>query len=62
MDWADGTVSFTRKKTGVPIIVHLGTKALDLFKDLPSKGPLFPHLSTVRAGVGQRCLDHAAAN
>lgn len=50
MDWTAGTVSFTRRKTRVPVIVHLGTEALNLFKDLPSEGPLFPYLSTVRAG------------
>src|ERR1039458_4044934 len=60
MDWTNGTVSFVRKKTGVPVIVHLGTEALNLFKDLPAKGVLFPYLSRVRAGdrateFGQRC-------
>jgi integrase len=60
VDWANGTVSFTRKKTGVPVLIHLGAEALNLFKDLPSEGPLFPYLSRVRAGdrateFGQRC-------
>jgi integrase len=60
VDWTNGTVSFTRKKTGVPVLVHLGGEALNLFKDLPSEGPLFPYLSRVRAGdrateFGQRC-------
>ena len=60
VDWQSGTVSFTRKKTGVPVIVHLGTEALNVFKDLPGEGVLFPYLSTVRAGdrateFGQRC-------
>src|SRR4029077_10589031 len=50
VDWTAGTVSFTRRKTGVPVIVHLGSEALNLFKDLPSEGPLFPYLSRVRAG------------
>ncbi len=50
VDWTNGTVSFTRKKTGVPVLVHLGGEALNLFKDLPSEGPLFPYLSRVRAG------------
>ena len=39
-----------RKKTGVPVIVHLGTDALNILKDLPSEGLLFPYLSSVRAG------------
>jgi integrase len=60
VDWANGTVSFTRKKTSVPVVIHLGAEALNLFKDLPSEGPLFPYLSQVRAGdrateFGQRC-------
>ena len=60
VDWSDGTVSFIRKKTGVPVIVHLGADALNLFKDLPAEGALFPYLATVRAGdrateFGQRC-------
>ena len=60
VDWQNNTVSFFRKKTGVPVLVHLGSEALNLLKDLPSEGPLFPYLSTVRAGdrateFGQRC-------
>ena|SRR5208337_1230467 len=50
VDWQHGTVSFTRKKTGVPVIVHLGNEALNIFKDLPAEGVLFPYLSRVRAG------------
>lgn len=48
--WEQRTVSFRRKKTGVPVIVHLGTEALNILKDLPSEGSLFPYLSRVRAG------------
>jgi integrase len=60
VDWENNTVSFTRKKTGVPVIVHLGTEALNILKDLPGEGALFPYLSGVRAGdrateFGQRC-------
>ena len=60
VDWQNHTVSFTRKKTGVPVLIHLGHEALNLFKDLPGEGLLFPYLSTVRAGdrateFGQRC-------
>jgi integrase len=50
VDWQHGTVSFARKKTSVAVIVHLGIDALDLFRDLPAEGPLFPYLSGVRAG------------
>lgn len=60
MDWVNNTVSFFRKKTGVPVLVHLGSEALNLLKDLPSEGPLFSYLSTVWAGdrateFKQRC-------
>jgi len=60
VEWQNNTVSFVRKKTGVPVLVHLGSEALNLMKDLPSEGPLFPYLSTVRAGdrateFKQRC-------
>ena len=42
------------------MLVHLGSDALNLFKDLPSEGTLFPYLSRVRAGdrateFKQRC-------
>ena len=50
VDWENSTVSFTRKKTKVPVIVRLGTAALNLFKDLPAEGPLLPYLARVRAG------------
>ena len=60
VDWQNNTVCFFRKKTKVPALVHLGNEALSLLKDLPSEGPLFPYLSTVRAGdrateFKQRC-------
>ena len=60
VDWENNTVSFIRRKTGVPVLVHLGAEALNLFKDLPAEGVLFPYLSTVRAGdrateFRQRC-------
>lgn len=60
IDWVNNTVSFFRRKTGVPVLVHLGGAALNLFKDLPVEGPLFPYLARVRAGdrateFKQRC-------
>lgn len=60
VDWENCTISFTRKKTGVPVILHLGEEALNTLKDLPSEGLLFPYLSRVRAGdrateFKQRC-------
>jgi integrase len=60
VDWENQAISFSHKKTGVPVIVNLWAEALNLFKELPAKGMLFPYLSTVRAGdrateFGQRC-------
>jgi hypothetical protein len=49
MDWTNGTVSFRRQKTRVPMIVRLSTETLNLLKDLPAQGVLFPYLSSVRA-------------
>ncbi len=50
VDWQNSTISYTRKKTGVPVIIHLGAESLNFFKDLPGEGVLFPYLSRVRAG------------
>lgn len=50
VDWENKTISFFRKKTGTPVIVHLGPLAQEILKDLPSAGVLFPYLSSVRAG------------
>ncbi len=60
IDWENHTLSFFRKKTGVPVLIHLGRDAGSLLKDLPSEGPLFPYLSRVRPGdrateFRQRC-------
>ena len=49
IDWTNSTVSFIRRKTGVPVLIHLGTEALNVFKDLPAEGVLFQYLSRVRA-------------
>ena len=50
VDWTNQTVSFFRKKTGVPVVVFLGKEALKLLEDLPGEGCLFPYLAGVRAG------------
>jgi integrase len=61
VDWENKTVSFTRQKTSVPVILHLGAEALDTLADLPGEGFLFPYLARVRAGdrateFKQRCV------
>lgn len=50
VDWNDETIGFTRKKTGVPVIVHLGKATLNLLNDMRGEGRLFPYLSSVRSG------------
>ena len=60
VDWENETISFFRKKTGTPVMIHLGKEALCILRDLPGEGPLFPYLSTVRSGdrateFKQRC-------
>lgn len=60
VDWENRTVGFTRRKTGVPVILHLGEDALNVLRDLASEGFLFPYLASVRAGdrateFKQRC-------
>jgi integrase len=61
VDWENRTISFTRQKTGVPVILHLGAEALNALEDLPGAGLLFPYLARVRAGdrateFKQRCV------
>ena len=60
VDWENRTISFTRQKTGVPVILHLGAETLNTLNDLPGEGLLFPYLAGVRAGdrateFRQRC-------
>lgn len=50
IDWTNQTVSFFRRKTGTPVVLHLGPEALNVFQDLPAEGLLFPYLARVRAG------------
>jgi hypothetical protein len=60
VDWKNQTISFTRKKTQVPVVFHLGKEALNILTDMPSEGPLFPYLCRVRSAdrateFKQRC-------
>jgi integrase len=47
VDWQNQTVCFIRKKTSVPVIVHLGTEALNQFKDLSAE-TIVRRLKTLR--------------
>jgi integrase len=48
VDWEQGTISYSRRKTGSQAIVHFGSQVERILKSLPVVGPLFPSLSTVR--------------
>lgn len=60
IDWEAQVVSFARKKTGSIAIMRFDDELAEIFRGLPSEGPLFPYLRTVRAGdrateFKQRC-------
>jgi integrase len=61
IDWEANAISFARKKTGSIAIMRFDDEVAELFRSLPSSGPLFPYLKTVRAGdrateFHQRCV------
>jgi len=60
VDWENKTISFFRRKTGTPVIIHLSESVMEILEDLPAEGSLFPYLAKVRAGdrateFKQRC-------
>jgi integrase len=60
VNWTDKMITFIRKKTKQPVLIHFGTSTEKVLLKLPKHGPLFPYLATVRAGdrsteFGQRC-------
>jgi integrase len=64
IDWDDRTVGYNRKKLeGRAVkspLIHFGDEVAEILRTLPSKGELFPYLSSVRAGdrateFKQRC-------
>jgi len=48
IDWKSRVVSFHRKNTGTVSIIRFGAELEQLLLKLPSTGPLFPKLQTVR--------------
>jgi len=61
IDWEHNFISFARKKTGSIAIMRFDEDVAEILRDLPSNGPLFPYLRTVRAGdrateFHQRCV------
>ena len=60
VDWESNIISYERKKSGESAFIRFGNEVERILSDLPSAGPLFPYLRTVRAGdrateFKQRC-------
>jgi integrase len=60
VNWKDRAVLFSRKKTGTRVLQFFDEETAAVLRTLPSEGPLFPYLRTVRAGdrateFKQRC-------
>ena len=60
VDWKKKTISYARKKTDTRAFVTFGNEVAEILADLPSEGPLFPYLRSVRSGdrateFKQRC-------
>jgi integrase len=60
VNWKDRAVLFSRKKTGTRVLQFFDDETAAVLRTLPSEGPLFPYLRTVRAGdrateFKQRC-------
>jgi hypothetical protein len=60
IDWDRRVVSYRRQKSKTMAVMHFGEEVAALLRQLPSAGPLFPYLRTVRAGdrateFKQRC-------
>ena len=67
IDWSDWTICYNRKKLNgledsdvKPPLIKFGPKCAAVLKSLPTKGPLFPYLRTVRSAdrateFKQRC-------
>ena len=61
IDWESNVISFARKKTGSIALMRFDEETAELLRSLPSRGPLFPYLRSVRAGdrsteFHQRCV------
>ena len=60
IDWEQRVLSFSRKKTGSIALLRFGDEVEAILRTLPTSGPLFPYLRTVRASdrateFKQRC-------
>jgi integrase len=48
INWKDRTVSYQRRKTGVPVVITFGTEAASVLEPLPKFGPLFPSMARIK--------------
>lgn len=48
IDWTARTISFSRNKTGVPVVISFGEEAAEILQSLPNSGPLFPRLARIK--------------
>ncbi|MBI1176403.1 tyrosine-type recombinase/integrase [bacterium] len=60
INWQDGLIAFSRKKTGTSVKQFFDEETAAELRALPQTGPLFPYLRSVRAGdrateFRQRC-------
>ena len=49
IDWTSQTISYRRQKTKTVALLHFGDQLANVLKNLPTTGPLFPYLRSVRA-------------
>ena len=47
MGW-QWTISYSRNKTGVPVVISFGAEAAELLQALPKSGPLFPRMARIK--------------
>jgi integrase len=60
IDWLKQTIAYARQKTGSLAMIHFGPEIEAVLRRLPTTGPLFPYLQSVRSGdrateFKQRC-------
>jgi integrase len=48
IDWKDRTISYQRRKTGVPVVISFGVEAASILESLPRFGALFPRLARIK--------------
>src|SRR5579862_594341 len=61
IDWPNQTIAYARQKTGSLAMIHFGPDIEALLRQMPTTGPLFPYLQSVRCGdrateFHQRCV------